>query len=557
MKKLLALTFLLLLLNSNSVFSQDELSEVLADELKRNMLVLKNQDIPSYYMSYRLNDVRTIRLEATFGQITRSTQSHVRRVCVQVRVGDHTLDNTHPIKGENFSLFDMDFGAEMPIENSAEALRQSLWRETNKQYLKAADLYSKVLANVAIKVEDEDASDDFTIESPVVYYEAPIEEQLLDFDAGLWEEKLKRYSALFLENNDVLVGNASIVFAVERKYYVSTEGSSIVENRVTSRLMINGQTQADDGMELPLNNSYFAFYPADLPSDDTIIQETTEMLESLTKLRSAPVVDSYTGPALLSAASAGVFFHEIFGHRIEGHRLKDERDAQTFKKKVGQLVLDKNLSVVFDPSQTKFRDFYLNGAYKYDCQGQPGKRVVVVENGVLKDFLMSRTPIEGFSKSNGHGRAQIGMQAVTRQSNMFVESSNPFSVENLRRQLIDEAVKQGKEYGYYFVETVGGFTTTGRYMPNAFNVTPTMVYRIYVDGRPDELVRGVDLVGTPLSIFSNIEAAGDDYDIFTGMCGAESGSVPVSTVCPTVFVRQIETQRKPKNQDRLPILSRP
>ena len=104
---------------------------------------------------------------------------------------------------------------------------------------------------------------------------------------------------------------------------------------------------------------------------------------------------------------------------------------------------------------------------------------------------------------------------------------------------------------------MGGFTQTGRYMPNAFNVTPIEVYRIYTDGRPDELVRGVDLIGTPLSIFSNIEAAGDDYDIFDGYCGAESGSVPVSTICPTLFVKQIETQRKAKNQSKPPILPRP
>lgn len=379
----------------------------------------------------------------------------------------------------------------------------------------------------------------------------------LTFDAKLWEEKLKKYSAVFLKNKDVITGVATFSFIIERKYFVSSDGSNITENRVTCRVMVNGEVQADDGMELPLYNSYFGFYPGDLPSDDVIIAETEKLSETLTKLRSAPVVDSYTGPALLSAESAGVFFHEIFGHRIEGQRMKDETDAQTFKKKVGQKILNENLSIIFDPGITKYKDFYLNGAYKYDDQGQQGKRVVIVEKGILKNFLMSRTPIQGFSNSNGHGRAQAGSQAVSRQSNMFVESNKPLTKEKLRKTLIEEAKKQGKEYGYLFVSTIGGFTLTGRYLPNAFNVTPTEVYRIYIDGRPDELVRGVDLVGTPLSIFSNIEAAGDDYGLFTGFCGAESGSVPVSTVCPTLFVKQIETQRKAKNQTKLPILSRP
>lgn len=556
MKKTISVLFIGLLI-SISAKSQDKLPDIMKEELNRNMDALKNEKAAPYYMSYRVNDVRTYNIEASFGQILRSGWSHNRRLCAQVRVGNPKVDNTHIIKGEDYGWFDWDTGIDLPVDNVSEGIKQLLWKETDNQYRKSTDLYAKVLANMAVKVEDEDKSEDFSNEKPVVYNEAPLNEANLSFDIKLWEEKLKKYSAIFLKNKDVLEGKATFSFTIERKYFVSSDGSNITENRVTCRIMVNGETQADDGMDLPLYNSYFGFYPGDLPSDEVIAGETEKLSETLTKLRSAPVVDSYTGPALLAAASAGVFFHEIFGHRIEGQRMKDESDAQTFKKKVGEKVLNENLSIIFDPGISKFKSFYLNGAYKYDDQGQPGKRLVIIENGILKNFLMSRTPIEGISNSNGHGRAQEGMQAVSRQSNMFVESKKPLSREQLRQALIDEAKKQGKEYGYLFVNTVGGFTLTGRYMPNAFNVTPTEVYRIYVDGRPDELVRGVDLVGTPLSIFSNIEAAGDDYDIFTGFCGAESGSVPVSTVCPTLFVKQIETQRKAKNQTKLPILSRP
>jgi len=104
---------------------------------------------------------------------------------------------------------------------------------------------------------------------------------------------------------------------------------------------------------------------------------------------------------------------------------------------------------------------------------------------------------------------------------------------------------------------VGGFTTTGRYRPNSFNVTPTEVYRIYVDGRPDELVRGVDLVGTPLAMFSQIECTGNDYAVFTGMCGAESGSIPVTAISPSLLVRTVEVQKKPKSQAAPPLLPKP
>jgi TldD protein len=556
MGKTVYLFFIGLFLSAPAI-SQDKLPDILKEELNRNMEALKNEKAAPYYLSYRVNDVRTYRIETSFGQIIKSGWSHDRRLCIQVRVGNNVIDNTHPIKGEDSGWSEWDTGTDIPVENVPEGIKQVLWKETDRQYRKSADLYAKVLANIAVKVEDEDKSDDFSEEKPVVYNEALLDEADLAFDIRLWEEKLKSYSAIFLQNKDVIEGIANLGFRIERKYFVSSDGSNITENRIICRVIIYGKTQAEDGMDLPLYNDYFGFYPGDLPSDEVIVDETKKLSETLTKLRSAPVVDSYTGPALLSAASAGVFFHEIFGHRIEGQRMKDENDAQTFKKKVGEKVLNENLSVIFDPGISKYKNFYLSGAYKYDDQGQSGKRVVVVENGILRNFLMSRTPIEGFSNSNGHGRAQEGMQAASRQSNMFVESKKPFTKEQLRKALVSEAKKQGKEYGYLFANTVGGFTMTGRYIPNAFNVTPTEVYRIYTDGRPDELVRGVDLVGTPLSIFSNIEAAGNDYGIFDGTCGAESGGVPVSTVCPTVFVKQIETQRQAKNQTKLPILPRP
>lgn len=537
--------------------AQDNLQDILKDELNRNMEALKKEKAAPYYISYRVNDVKTYRIRTSFGQILQSGWVHNRKVTVQVRVGNNTLDNTHPLKGDDFSWYERDNGADIPYENVEEGIKQVLWKETDKQYRKSADLYAKVLANMAVKVEDEDKSEDFSLEKPEVYSEAPVDESELSFDVKSWEDKIKSYSSVFLQNNDVIEGTSNFQFTIERKYFVSSEGSNITENRITCRIGISGQTQAEDGMDLPLYKSFFGFYPDDLPADDIILNETRHLSETLTRLKSAPIVDSYTGPALLSAASAGVFFHEIFGHRIEGQRMKDENDAQTFKKKVGEKVLNEDLSIIFDPTIPKYKKFFMSGAYKYDEQGQPGRRVVIIEDGVLHNFLMSRTPIQGFDHSNGHGRAQPGMQAASRQSNMFVESDKPLSYEKLKQALIEEAKLQGKEYGYLFENTMGGFTSTGRYMPNAFNVTPIEVYRIYTDGRPDELVRGVDLIGTPLSIFSNIEAAGDDYDTFDGYCGAESGSVPVTTVCPTLFVKQIETQRKAKNQSKPPILPRP
>ncbi len=224
---------------------------------------------------------------------------------------------------------------------------------------------------------------------------------------------------------------------------------------------------------------------------------------------------------------------------------------------VGEIVLPDHLSVIMDPTIKTYNGQDLNGYYKYDDQGIKAEKVSIIKNGTLEGFLMSRCPIENFPISNGHGRAEPGKEPVTRQSNLIVETSDPLSEAKLRELLIKEAKNQGKEYGYYFKSVVGGFTMTGRFIPNAFNVTPTEVYRVYVDARPDELVRGVDLVGTPLAMFSQIEAAGEKAEIFTGTCGAESGRIPVTGISPTLFVKQIEMQKKSKSQEKSPILPRP
>jgi predicted Zn-dependent protease len=281
------------------------------------------------------------------------------------------------------------------------------------------------------------------------------------------------------------------------------------------------------------------------------------MIGTLEKLKTAPVVDPYIGPAILSGKASGVFFHEILGHRLEGHRQKSESDAQTFKKKVGEKVLPEFMSIVFDPTIKELQGLKLSGAYSFDDEGTKGEKVVCIENGILKDFLMSRTPIDNFPRSNGHARCQPGLKPVSRQSNLLVESKNILSEQQLRQMLIEECKKQNKAFGLIFTENQGGFTSTGRVSPNAFNVTPLVVFKVYTDGRPDELVRGVDLIGTPLTTFGKIMATGSKLEVFNGTCGAESGGVPVSAVSPSILVSEIEVQKKAKSQEKAPILPPP
>lgn len=539
---------------------QDKLLGLLKEELAQQMKELKGEEFPPYHMNYRVIDVTSSVVSASFGALMNSQQYRSRTLVPQIRLGDEKLDNFRFNQmGAAMSRYQGPSVARLPLdeENNEDAVRQAIWDEVNNRYKFAVDMYQKTKAESSVNVEEEDKAPYFSEAKVEKYYEAPLPAEKMTIDMDQWAARMKEISAVFKNQPGIMKGDAIMIYTVERRYFVNNEGTEVVQNLPYARIMVFGETKADDGMELPLNLSYFAYDPADLPANDKIIADAKEMVKTLEALRVAPVVDPYTGPALLSGPASGVFFHEIFGHRIEGQRMKSENDGQTFKKMVGQLVLPADMHVYDDPTLRKYAGEDLNGFYKYDDQGVKAERVDVVVNGKLNDFLMTRTPIDGHPRTNGHARASDGFDPVSRQSNLVIETSNPKTPEELRQLLIEEVKKQGKEYGYFFKEVTSGFTFTGKGATNSFNVTPLEVYKVFADGRPDQLVRGVDLIGTPLSMFSNIIYAGNDARVFTGMCGAESGSIPVTAISPTILVNKVETQRKAKSQDILSILPAP
>jgi predicted Zn-dependent protease len=242
---------------------------------------------------------------------------------------------------------------------------------------------------------------------------------------------------------------------------------------------------------------------------------------------------------------------------LEGHRQRGEKEGQTFTKKLNEPVLPDFLSVIDDPTQRALQGVDLAGWYEYDDEGVPARRVDVIKNGVLKSFLMSRMPIKDCGNSNGHGRAQPGLMPTGRQGNLIVTSSRTAKDAELRQKLIEEVKRQGKPYGLYFEEIEGGFTLTQRALPQAFLVLPILVWRVYPDGRPDELMRGVDIVGTPLAAMSHILLTGEKTEVFNGICGAESGSVAVSAAAPAMLFSDIEVQKHAYSLNRPPILPPP
>ncbi|MEO5571024.1 MAG: metallopeptidase TldD-related protein [Bacteroidia bacterium] len=536
----------------------DSLMITMQAELNREMTELKKAPVAPYYIEYRVNESEETGIKSSFGCLTQSLSEKKRILNTRVKIGDYNFDNSHAEgKINTRGMAGFTIPMMLPFENTSDAIKFSLWESTQVNYKMAKEIFTALKSGPADQPGRNDDVADFSKEIPAIFYAPPMEPIESIFNKSEWEEKINKYSKLFLVNRNIISGDVTLQINRERKYFVSTEGGSVVQNQSYCQLVIDGSIRADDGDVLPLYKTWFVLTPAEFPSDDEIIKDVHELISKLEKIRNAPLAEPYTGPAILNARASGVFFHEIFGHRIEGHRMKDQSDGQTFSGKINEQVLPKTMSVIFDPTVLSYGKFSLNGSYLYDDEGIKSRKVEVVEKGILKNFLMSRTPLNGFLNSNGHGRTAAGGTPVSRQSNMFIETSDPVSDADLRRMLIKECKKQKKEYGYMFEDVVGGFTNTGRSSPNAFNIFPTEVYRIYVDGRPDELVRGVDLIGTPLSMFAGIKAAGENKEIFAGICGAESGGVPVTAISPSIFVNRIETQRKAKASLEPTILERP
>jgi predicted Zn-dependent protease len=338
---------------------------------------------------------------------------------------------------------------------------------------------------------------------------------------------------------------------------VNTEGTQLQSGQIRYRLELFIQGKAADGMNIERYYNFDWVDPKDAPSDKEVAAASATLRKEMEGLVKAPLNEPSVGPALLTGRAAAVFFHEVFGHRAEGHRQKDISEGQTFAKKVGEPILPDFLSIVDDPTEKKEGHEDLLGYYRFDDEGVSSHEVILVDHGVLKNFEMSRSPLADFPHSNGHGRRQLGATPVSRQGNLIVKSNKTVTNAQLRTKLIELVKAQNKQYGLLIDDIAGGFTFTGRGQPQAFQVQPLVVYKVFADGRPDELVRGVDIVGTPLAALTKIVATGDTPEVFNGYCGAESGSVPVSAVAPAILTTELEVQKKQADTDAPPILPPP
>ena len=523
-------------------------------ELDRSYAALSKADPPAYFLGYTVTESQRAEVQGSNGALLSSQEQRTRWLEVQVRVGNYELDNTHK-GGDRRGVQPATPGSPVPVDDDPAVLRRAMWLDTDRQYRAASEALIRIKTGKEVKVQTaEGQAPDFSKEEPQSNMAARVWFQL---DRRPWEQKVRVYTSAFRSSPAILNSIVNISVQAQNQYQVTTEGTRLSFGQTRYRLELFIQGKAPDGMDI---NRYFNFDwtdSAQAPNDQQVLAAAKQMTQELEALVAAPLVEPFAGPAMLTGRAAAVFFHEVFGHRAEGHRQKDITEGQTFTRKVGEGIMPEFISVYDDPTQKQSGSNVLLGYYPYDDEGVPSQRVTLVQNGVLRGFLMSRSPLVGFPSSNGHGRRQVGYAPVSRQGNLIVESSKKVSNAQLRKMLIDEVKRQGKPFGLLIDDIAGGFTFTGRGLPQAFQVLPLVVYKVYPDGRPDDLVRGVDLVGTPLVSLTKIVATGDTLEVFNGYCGAESGSVPVAAVAPALLISEMEIQKKETSTDKPPILPPP
>jgi len=522
-------------------------------ELDRSMKTYGAQDPAAYYIGYAVTDTQRVDVSGSNGALLDSRAVRNRYLEVSVRAGSYQLDDTHKV-GERQVQSDNPVVA-VPVDNDPEVLRRAAWLETDKQYRAAEEALIKIKTGKEVKVETvEGKAPDFSREQPHVSISPQVS---INVDRTPWEAKVRAYTKAFRESAAII--NSIVTFSAQAQnvLQVTSEGTQLQFGQVRYRLELFIQGKAPDGMDIDRYYNFDWVDPKEAPDDKAVYAAEATMRKELEGLIKAPIVDPTVGPALLTGRAAAVFFHEVFGHRAEGHRQKDVSEGQTFSKKVGEQILPPFLSITDDTTMRKLGGQDLLGYYQFDDEGVPAERVTLVDHGVLKSFEMSRSPLVGFPHSNGHGRRQLGATPVSRQGNLIVQSSKTVSNAELRGKFIELIREQHKPYGLLIDDIAGGFTFTGRGQPQAFQVQPLVVYEVFPDGRPDELVRGVDIVGTPLAALTKIVATGDKPEVFNGYCGAESGSVPVAAASPAILISEMEVQKKETSTDRPPILPPP
>lgn len=531
---------------------QQQPLELLSAQLKRSMKTLQKQNPSIYYLSYTYSEGNTAELSVQNGAVARERVSQEASLQVFPRAGSPRMDNTRTLK-KDYTFYTLTRRNVPHWQEDSHAFKTAVWRATEQAVEDAQQEFNRVKADAQNASARADDSPDFVFPPKETFC---LEDKPLEFDLSHIKELLLKASRLTTDKPFVLDSEFAFSMQDVQRYFVDSVGTQLKFPVRLARLYYSLSGQTADGAEFSRSGFYDVLNADELPSEEKLLADVTQSISELKALSSAPEAQPITVPAILKNRAMAVFVHEVLGHRVEGHRQKEDAFGKTFTDKLGQQVVSPLLTIVDDATLASFNNIPLRGFYYYDDEGVKARPVVLVENGVLKNFLMSASPIKGSSVSNGHGRAEMGKRPVARMGNTRVIAGETMPYEQLEQQLLEEIRRQNVPYGVIIEDLSGGFTFTGTRLPQTFKLTPTLMYRIYPDGHK-ELVRGVDMVGTPLASFKEVISAADDYDVFNGTCGAESGWVPVSGIAPSVLLRRLELEKTGKAETKPPLLPPP
>lgn len=533
--------------------SQDSTSSIIfqamEEEMDRSLNRLKIDIFdPPYFVKYQVRHNRHIKIVGSFGSLIQSDNFQNRTLFVDVRIGDSKFDSSTP--GSHRHNVDQT----LPLDDDLYVLKRALWYETDLRYKQAIMNFMKKKGRFISGVATHETPDFSRGHEPVSEL-APVPEFHPDMEA--LNDRVRQVSAFFKQAPEIEKSKAELHIDRTVRYYYDSDGNKIRSHSINYQLMFGAWTKAESGSPIHDQETIFFSDPDDFPSNQALQEKVHQLISNIRELKKSPKAETYVGPALFSPDAAAVLIHEAVGHRLEGDRLRTASDGKTFIKKIGKQILPSFLTIVDNPQIKKLHDIDLVGHYVYDDEGQKGDKVVLIDRGVLKSFLLSRSPVLEGERTNGHARSDGVKAPMSRMANVIVQSEKKFSPEKMKRLLIEQIRLQNKPYGLLIKKLSGGETQTQSNNFQVFKGKPVYIYKVYPEDGREELIRGVEFVGTPLSMIGKVIATGDDNTVINGFCGAESGMIPVTSVTPSFLLSEVELQTSPSKPLRRPILPPP
>jgi TldD protein len=516
------------MLAARNAASGDPILEALLMELERSKSQLKMDRLEApYYIEYHVSDIEDFTAEAAFGATREDQSVHVRLLRVVVRLGDYKQDSYFSEGGGGRAL--------LPLDNDPIALRRQIWLATDEAYKSASQALTQKQSILKQFSAEEHPVDDFARATPVQLVEPTL---ALKADGEAWKRTLEAVTRLYRQYPEIQTVSASARFTVINDYLVNTEGTLTRNGKAVYTVQFNASAQAPDGMRLGRTPAWTVAKIEELPTEEKLLADGKEALETLKALRLAPIVEEeYRGPVLFSPDAADDVMASLIGGNVLGRKPQlgaPNRTTGAFATSYKSRVLPAFINIVDDPTLKVFQGKSLIGSYDVDSEGVKAQSVDVVDKGVLTNYLLGRQPIRDFPGSNGHGRAAPAAPPVPSLGVLLVKSSEALSPYALKKRVLEMVTNRGQPFGYR-VETMAG-------------PAPRLLYRIYAKDGHEELVRGGVFSELDVrALRSDLSAAGDDPLVSNRL-----GGLPATVISPSLLFDELQVKRGDASKEKLP-----